>query len=133
MALFFNLELLEEEAVGDDDKFFYLLYYHYTGRLPPSARFKYKPTKRLNGQSFILNPSPLLDPSISIDRTYIVQYIKLAGRRDYLMYKIHGVKYLDKAYYPDLIEANLKTNPLLILTPKQIKFKYEEMYGSKIR
>ena len=134
MALFFNVNLLEKLAAYDDTKLLYLLHYHYTGRVARSNKSKYKPSNvSLNGYSFLINPKPVLDIDTSIDHRYIAQYIKLAGRRDYLLYKLHGVTSLYKSYFPDLQENNLKTNPLLTITQTEIKFKFEENHGTKVR
>jgi hypothetical protein len=131
MALFFNLQVLEREAAGDSDKLIQLLRYHRYGSLPSNSRVKYKPPKSsLNGNSFILNPDPVLKYS-TCDSVYISQYIKLCGKRDYFMYKTHKVAYLDRSYFPDLAIENIKNNPLLIIEPKLIKFKYEEIYNGK--
>lgn len=133
MALFFNLDILEREAAGDPDKFLALLNYHHSGSIPSSSRSKYKPSKySLQGNSFILNPTPVLTNE-SYDSGYRVQYIKLAGRRDYLLYKIYGVITLDRSFFPDLNVEKIKNNPLLIIETNLIKFKFEEIQnGSKV-
>lgn len=133
MALFFNLETLEREAAGDINKFIALLNYHCYGSIPSSNKTKYKPSKiPLHGKSFILNPDPILKSS-PLETAYLVQYIKLAARRDYFLYRTHGVITLDRSYFPDLLIENIKTNPLLTIEPTLIKFKYEEIYnGTKI-
>lgn len=131
MALFFNLDLLEKECENNDEKFLKLLTYHHEKRTVVSKKEKYKPlTKSLAGNSFILNPNPVL---YSTDRelSQIVQYIKLAGRRDLLLYRNYGIKYLDLSFFPDLNLNNIKNNPLLTITNKQIKFKFEETHGTK--
>ncbi len=132
MALFFNLEILEKEAQTDQLKFLALLEYHYTGK--PPKRGGYKPSKQsLNGYSFILNPGPLFNQQ-SIDPAYLVQYIKLAGRRPWILYKFYHTKTLDLSFFPDLNLDKIKTNPLIKVTNKLIYFKFEEQYnGSKIR
>lgn len=128
MALFFNLEVLEREAAGDSDKLIKLLQYHYYGSIPSNYKTKYKPSKvSLHGNSFILNPDPVLRDS-PLEQAYIAQYIKLAARRDYFLYRTHGIITLDRSYFPDLILDNIKTNPLLTIETRLIKFKYEEIY-----
>lgn len=132
MALFFNLDLLEKEAGTDDKKFLKLLQYHQRKTIVVPKKEKYKPlTKSLAGNSFILNPNPVL---YSTDRetSTLVQYIRLAGRRDLLLYRTYGIKYLDLSFFPDLNLQNIKNNPLLTITKNQIKFKFEENYGSKV-
>ncbi len=132
MALFFNLSLLEQEAENNDEKFLKLLKYHHEKTIVVPKKEKYKPlTKSLAGNSFILNPNPVL---YSTDRKLsdIVQYIKLAGRRDLLLYRTYKIKYLDLSFFPDLNIQNIKNNPLLTITNKQIKFKHEEDHGTKV-
>jgi hypothetical protein len=133
MALFFNLEVLEREAAGDPDKFLALLTYHHRGSIPLSSKSKYKPSKTsLKGSSYLLNPDPVLNLE-NIDTGYRTQYIRLAGRRDWFLYKTYGVITLDRSFFPDLLIDKIKSNPLLIIETNLIKFKYEEIYnGSKI-
>lgn len=134
MALFFNIEILEQESAGDPDKLITLLRYHHSGSIPSKFYTKYKLSKKpLHGNSFILNPNPILNINTNLDSNYISQYIKLAGRRSYFLYRTHGIKSLDKSLFPDLNLEMIKTNPLLIIETKEIKFKFEEIYnGSKI-
>lgn len=76
-----------------------------------------------NGNSFILNIKPLLANKYSpIDKA---QYIKLAGRRDYFLYRQTGLKDLLISYYPDVLYDNLKYNQLLSINTETIKFKFE--------
>lgn len=134
MSLFFNLEILEKEAGSDQLKFLALLEYHYRGVIPTSQRSKYASSKQsLRGSSFILNPEPLFNQD-NLNSVYVVQYIKLAGRRPWSMYKFYNTKTLDISLYPDLNLDKIKTNPLLTITNKLIYFKFEETYnGTKIR
>jgi len=134
MALFFNLGLLEREAANDPDKFIALLTYHHYGSIPSSSKTKYKPSKySLKGTSFLLNPDPVL-LNHSYDSAFRTQYVMLAGRRDYLLYKIYGVAALNRSFFPDLNIEKIKNNPLLIIETNQIKFKFEEIAnGSKVR
>lgn len=125
MALFFNLEVLEKESNQDVDKFLAILEYHYSKKLPKNAYTKYKPSKaNLTGSSFIINPAPLFKSELPA--VYKVQYIKLAARRDYLLYRRYNVVHLDLSMYPDIDLEKIKRNPLLIITNNQIKFKFEE-------
>lgn len=115
MTLFFNLEKLSAEAAGDSIKFLKLL----NSGTP-------------RGNSFILNPKPLFNLP-NLDTNYLVQYVKLAGRRDYFLYKTLGIITLDTSYFPELNISAIKTNPLLSINNKLINFKYEEIYyGTKI-
>ena len=129
MALFFNLENLEKEALSDSNKFLAVLEYHYRGSIPRSAKSKYKPSRLpLKGYSFILNPEPLFNLP-NVDNAYLIQYIKLAGMRDYAMYRSHGIKTLDISYFPDLNLDKIKSNPILNVSNKQIFLKYEELHN----
>ncbi len=125
MALFFNIEKLEQLAGADDTKFMALLYYNYRGEL-------YKPGfKKLPGHSFLLDPDPIFRIK-DVDIALKVQYVKLAGRRDYTLYKLHNYTSLDLTYFPDVLLENIKFNPLLKITnDKQLRFKYEELYLRK--
>lgn len=126
MALFFNLQTLETQSLNDANKFMAMLEYHYSKRLP-SKYSKYLPSKvQLNGSSYILNPLALFNDK-STDILYKLQYIKLAGRRDYSLYKLYKYKALQLSYYPDIIYDTIKHNPLLIITQTEITFKYEEI------
>jgi hypothetical protein len=124
MAIFFNLQTLENEAGSDSNKFVALLEYHYSKRVPYKYS-KYKPSKvPLNGSSYLLNPAELFSDK-STDVLYKVQYIKLAARRDYSLYKLYKYKALQLSYYPDIVYDAIKTNPLLNITQSEILFKYE--------
>lgn len=132
MALFFDLCILEQECGSNDEKFIKLLTYHYQKTTVVPKKEKYKPlTKSLAGNSFILNPGPVLY-NTDHELSDIVQYIKLAGRRDLLLYRMYKVVYLDLSYFPDLNLQNIKNNPLITITNKQIKFKFEENHGTKV-
>jgi hypothetical protein len=121
MTLFFSLENLERESKGNYVNFYTLLYNHYIKKLP-------KPTAKLSlkGASFILNPEPLFNGNKNVDILYKIQYIQLAARRDYAMYKLYGAKYLDLSYYPDINIHAIATNPLLTVVNNKIYFKFEE-------
>ena len=133
MALFFNLKNLESESQNNAEKLVCLLRYHHQGVTVVNKYAKYKPSKSsLKGTSFILCPRPVLYGE-NIEIAYLSQYIKLCGRRDWLLYKTHKFAGLDTSFYPDLLVENIKTNPLLKISNKLIYFKFEEIYcGSKI-
>lgn len=125
MALFFNLEKLETEAEGNSRVFLSLLHKHF--KRQPIVRGKYKQEISLAGTSFLLNPAPIFDER-SIDSVFLMHYAQLAGRRDYTLYRLHDVVYLDMSFYPDVNRNSLKINPLLKLTHNQLHFKYEDDY-----
>lgn len=130
MILFFNLEKLEKLAGANPNKFIKLLEYHYKDI---GTKSKYNPSRlSLKGSSFLLNPTPLFNNQI-VDIHYIIQYVKLAGRRDYALYLTHKFTALDTSFFPDLDINKIKTNPLLTFNNKLINFKYEELNnGTKI-
>jgi len=124
MTLFFNLDNLDREAGDNFKRYVWLLHQHYYRKLP-SKRDPFKREKlSLAGTSFILNPAELFKET-SIDTAYLVQYIRLAGRRDYLMYKEYGIASLPLSYFPDLELRNITHNPLLKITEDDLFFKYE--------
>lgn len=125
MALFFNLKTLEEQSCKDSNKFMTMLEFHWNKKLPTSYA-KYKPSKvSLAGSSFILNPEPLFSDK-GTDILYKIQYIKLAARRDWGLYKQYGYKALQTSYFPDLLYNVIRSNPLLEITDSEIIFKYEK-------
>lgn len=125
MTLFFDINKLEKEADGNDLKFMQILEDHYIVRTKHTLpKLKYKP---INGKSWLLNPQPLFNKHIA-DIAYIVQYVKLAGRRDYLLYKLYNQISLDRSYYPTLNIDNISRNPLLFITQTHVHFKYETIY-----
>lgn len=125
MTLFFNLKTLEEESCNDVNKFMWILWYHYSKKVP-SLRAKYKPAKlSLAGTSFLLAPQSLFEDK-STDIMYKVQYVRLAGLRDYSLYKQYKYRSLMTSYFPDLKYESIKHNPLLTITPTDISFKYEK-------
>jgi hypothetical protein len=123
MTLFFNLSNLEKEARSDNERFITLLRNFYYKKPPKNIRLI--PKSNLHGPSFLLNPEPLLDGS-KVPIEYIVQYIKLAARRDYFLYKQFGVKTLDLSFFPDLNYTVIRYNPILKIKNNQIHFYYEE-------
>jgi hypothetical protein len=125
MALFFNLKALQEQSNNDPVLMVRMLYLYYTKKFPNKKTAKYYSKKPLDGHSFILNPAALFKDT-SIDVFYVVQYIKLAGMRDYNLYKQYRYKKLNLSYYPDLDYLAIATNPLLTISNNELSFKHEE-------
>jgi hypothetical protein len=127
MTLFFNIEVLEKETRGDPVYLVIALQKWFNKeRYPKSSRDKYKPlTKSLAGNSFLLNPVEFFNDTTT-DIIYRSQYLKLAAKRDYTLYKLYGVKFLDLSFLPDLNIKLIKSNPLISITDNKIYFKYEE-------
>ena len=124
--LFFDLTILEE-ATGCDPQWLVLaLYKFWRGQQFPKNQYeKYKPLPNMKpGSAFLLNPEPFFTDR-STDYTYKAQYIRLAGRRNFSLYKTHGIKSLDLTLYPDLDTKAIGSNPLLQIANKLIYFKYE--------
>ena len=127
MTLFFNLRILEQDTQCNAEYMVEALHKFYRGvTIPKNVHEKYKPLPRLRtGSSFLLKPEPFFK-NTGIDSAYRAQYIRLAGLRNYSLYKTHGIKSLDLTLYPDIDLAKIKSNPLLIIANKQIKFIHEE-------
>lgn len=125
MALFFNLQILEAQSCNDAIKFMEMLEFHYSKRLPNKYTIRKFSKVPLHGQSFILNPLELFRDTTT-DILYKVQYVKLAARRDWNLYRQYKYKALNTSYFPDLAYDAIKTNPLLKITQTEIYFKYEE-------
>jgi len=121
--LFFNLKLLEDKARTDID-LYNALYNLYKNKTLKKSRL----TKNLvipnlgKGNSFLINPGELFKTKNIV---YASQYIKLAGRRSYMMYSNYGITYLDMSYYPDINLDIIKFNYLLNITNDKIYFKFE--------
>jgi len=128
MTLFFNLKTLEQDTKGNSEYLVEALYKFYRGiTIPKNVHEKYKPLPRLKaGSSFLLQPE-LFFKHTGTDSVYKAQYIRLAGLRNYGLYKTYGIKSLDLTLYPDISINNIKSNPLLIIANKQIKFIHEEI------
>jgi len=128
MTLFFNLKILEQDTQCDAEYIVEALHKFYLGvTIPKNVHEKYKPLQRLRtGSSFLLKPEPFFK-NTGIDSAYRAQYIRLAGLRNYGLYKTHGIKSVDLTLYPDIDLQKIKSNPLLIIANKQIKFIHEEI------
>ncbi|MFY8211572.1 MAG: hypothetical protein ACOVLB_02725 [Candidatus Nanopelagicus sp.] len=122
MAVFFNLELLEAESQCDPKLMLSMLERHFYKKLIPKNR-REQSYKNLSGHSFLLNVAPLFKDTVDI--AYKVQYIRLAGRRDYSLYKFYKATYLDLSFFKDIDLELIKHNPLLKIDSNKIYFKYE--------
>lgn len=106
------------------------LHKFYTGRkLPKSKHETYKPLPNMKpAGAFLLNPEGFFSDK-STDIGYKAQYIRLAGRRDYSLYKTYSIKSLDLSLYPDINLGAIRHNPLLTIAKNHIYFKFEELYN----
>lgn len=125
MTLFFNLKTLQDQSCNKPDLFMSMLYYHWNPAAPLKRNnIQLRSKVPLTGYSFLLNPEAILEDT-STDVLFKVQYIKLAGMRNYLLYKQYKYTGLQTSLIPDLAKDNIKYNPLLIIKPTEILFKYE--------
>lgn len=133
MIFFFNLQKLESITKSDPEYLVAALHKAWLGRtLPKNIWEKHKPIPGIvPGSSFLINAKSLFETK-NLLATFKAQYIRLAGRRDYISYKLLKQKYLDLTLYPDLDIASLKQNPLLIIQNNALKFQYEENNGTLI-
>ena len=131
MTLFFNLGILELHTNNDPEYMLVALEKFYKGiTIPKTAKEKYKPIKQLQaGSSFLLNPESLFNDRIT-DPIFKAQYIRLAGRRNYIDYKKLGIRSLDLTFYVDINLITIKYNPLITAHNNALLFKYEEENGS---
>lgn len=127
MTLFFDLYILEKETKNDSNYLVQALYYFYKGIfIPKNLYVKYKPIRKMcKGTSFLLRPD-LLFSDKTTDNIYKAQYIKLAGRRDFISYKINNDRSLHLSLYPDINLSAIKTNPLITICNNKIYFKFED-------
>jgi len=128
MTLFFNIEVLEKETDGDSEYLIFALERWYKKHtIPINARQKYKPLKKsLSGSSFLLNPDKFFKDRTT-DVMFRAQYLKLAARRDYTLYKLYGLKSLDLSFFPNINLQLIEANPLLSIIKNNIHFKYEDI------
>ena len=97
MLLFFDLEALEKQSNNDPQKMIALLEYHANKNLP-LKKSKYKPSKvSLFGHCFLVNFNGLLLDK-NTDILFKIQYIKLAAKRDYTLYKLYLYKNLQLSF-----------------------------------
>ena len=118
--------MLESETQCDSVKLVETLRLHFIRKSIPKNQYsKIKPIFNLKGNSFLINPARLFTDT-STDIVHKAQYIRLAGRRNYAIYKHYGYTYLDLSFYSDIDLNAIKSNPLLKITENKINFKYEE-------
>lgn len=119
MTLFFNIEKVNRAAKSSPTQTLRIIK-DMSDRNPITKYYKL-----LTGNSFLLKPELLLNDKTT-DILYVYQYVLLAARRDYSLYKLFGEKSLPLSYFPDINLSSIRTNPLLNVTNSEIKFKYEE-------
>ena len=122
--LFYNLANLQKAAGTNSSVLVKELERYYLYRNKKLNGYYLPKYSLVGGASFLVNPSELFNDRSIID-TYKAQYIILAGKRDFNLYKEYKVTTLDLSYFPDLQLEKLKNNPLLDIAQQHIKFKYE--------
>jgi hypothetical protein len=125
--IFFNVKKIHEHGQLHADQVKSIIEY-ITYRPIPSSRGDFRRLKYQSidwfGESFLINPEPLLDHWHEWKERELLQYIFVAARRRYTDYKVWGVK------TKDTINVNtkvLENNRLLTITGNEIHFKYEEL------
>lgn len=128
MTLFFNIFVLEQETSCDPIYLVQALEYWFKKKhIPKNSTQSLKPIRKsLAGSSFLLNPRDFFKDKTT-DIIWRAQYIRLAARRDYTLYKLYGFKFLDLSFMPDLQIQAIQNNTLLKIADNKIYFKYEEL------
>lgn len=132
MSLFFNLKVFEDLACKEPTRAVRLLRKVYEGSLATNDK-DHKYIRLLkSGNSYISNPRDLFNNINRYDVIHLIQYICLAGRRDYFLFKQYGSARLQLEYYPDINITEIENNPLLKISNNQLIFKYEQdTYGTR--
>lgn len=120
MTLFFNWKTVESESKGNPFKAVDILTQLMLNRI-----LKHGLKHRLKGNSFLLNPEPLLADKRT-DVLFVYQYIFLASKRDYTFFALFDKRSLPLSYYPEISTIAVRPNPLLTIKNNEIYFKYEE-------
>lgn len=127
MALFYNILTLERETKNNPLYLVTALEHYYNKRILSINQYeKYPPIKKpLYGSSFLANPKDFFADK-KTDILHRAQYLRLSGRRDYSIYKLYGIKYLDLSFLPEVPISSISANPLLTINKNLVYFKYEE-------
>lgn len=126
--LFFDINKLEELSCNDPKLLLSILLKHWDKNASVSRKINALFERiSLTGNSYLLNPKDLFNDQRT-DDLFKTQYIKLAGRRDYGLYKLYKYAGLQTSFYPDLIYDSIKHNPLLVIKQNEILFTHEERY-----
>lgn len=123
----FNYEELQKAANKSGLSNLEVLLYCKGNKLPKNKRSKYlfiDKNKVLQGHSFLLNEVELTKQGRP--QEYIDQYLFLAAKRSYSLYKMYKYKRLPLSLYPDLNIEAIKYNPLLKCTNNELVFLPEE-------
>ena len=133
--IFYNWKKIRKETngkVGDIVAVLYILTYQ---KEPPinrkDRRFKFW-QKSFHGESFLLNPEPLLIQRNRYSDTEIAQYAGIASLRNYFDYQSKKDTTLDLLFYTGKQEI-LTQNRLLRVENGRIHFKFEEVTKEKMQ
>lgn len=118
---FFNLLLLERVSGNNPDKIVNSIKALLDDKILSKDYIK----GLANGNSFLLNPIGLIKSKY--DTIFKAQYIRLAGRRNYIHYKTYKDTFLDISLYPEINKQAIKQNTLLTLIDNKLYFKFEEL------
>jgi hypothetical protein len=133
--IFYNWKKIRKETngkVGDIVAVLYILTYQ---KEPPinrkDRRFKFW-QKSFHGESFLLNPEPLLIQRNRYSDTEIAQYAGIASLRNYFDYQSKKDTTLDLLFYTGKQDI-LTQNRLLRVENDRIHFKFEEVTKEKMQ
>ena len=133
--IFYNWKKTRKETngkVGDIVAVLYILTYQ---KEPPinrkDRRFKFW-QKSFHGESFLLNPEPLLIQRNRYSDTEIAQYAGIASLRNYFDYQSKKDTTLDLLFYTGKQDI-LTQNRLLRVENGRIHFKFEEVTKEKMQ
>lgn len=135
IMIFYNWKKIRKETngkVGDIVAVLYILTYQ---KEPPinrkDRRFKFW-QKSFHGESFLLNPEPLLIQRNRYSDTEIAQYAGIASLRNYFDYQSKKDTTLDLLFYTGKQDI-LTQNRLLRVENGRIHFKFEEVTKEKMQ
>ena len=132
--IFYNWKKIRKETngkVGDIVTILYILTYR---KEPPinrnDRRFKFW-TKSFHGDSFLLNPEPLLIQRNRYSDVEIAQYAGIASLRNHFDYRSKKDTTLDLLHYTGKEDILIK-NRLLWVENDRIHFKFEEVTNGEM-
>lgn len=125
----FNWQKIYKEAEGKPSKILDLIEF-ITLRPGPVPENKYDPyysyyQKNWLGDSFIINPKPIIEYRSIIGQKELAEYVGIASFRNLAEYKLTGRKTLSLRDSPIRGES-LKNNQLLSIADNNIYFRWEE-------
>lgn len=127
MITFFDYEKLLKEADGNAIRMLEVLRFKVHPEWARSSKdmVLVAKAKRIVGKSFAINLEALIK-DLGTDPLYKQQYLLLASKRDFTLYRQHRELGLPLSYFPDLDLNKIRSNPLLVVRNNNLYFKYEE-------